>query len=231
MRMAAKGGCPMGATRTRSQSPTPDPKAKTGSPRRPPAERTGGTQMKRTLKRAVAAAGLCAGLSLYALGASATLKPGDTAPDFTAQASLGGKTYTYSLADALKKGPVVLYFYPAAFTKGCTIEAHEFAEAVDEYKKYGATVIGVSHDNIDTLTQFSVSECRSKFPVAADADTKVIGAYDAAMPMHNSMANRVSYVIAPDGKIIYEYTSLSPDKHVENTMRAVKEWAQTHKSP
>jgi peroxiredoxin Q/BCP len=145
------------------------------------------------------------------------------------QASLGGKTYTYSLADELKKGPVVVYFYPAAFTKGCTIEAHEFADAVDEYKKYGATVIGVSHDNIDTLTKFSVSECRSKFPVAADADSKVIGAYDAGMPMHNSMANRVSYVIAPDGKIIYEYTSLSPEKHVENTLKAVKDWAESHK--
>lgn len=171
------------------------------------------------------------GAALHSPLASATLKPGDTAPAFTAPASLGGQTYTYSLTDALKKGPVVLYFYPAAFTKGCTIEAHEFAEAVDEYKKYGATVIGVSHDNIDTLTKFSVSECRSKFPVAADADAKVIGQYDAGLPMHNSMANRVSYVIAPDGKIIYEYTSLSPDKHVENTLKAVKDWAATHKQP
>jgi thioredoxin-dependent peroxiredoxin len=201
-----------------------------GVGRAPPAARTGGTQMNRTLKQTLAAAGLAAALSLYALTAAATLKPGDPAPDFTAQASLGGKTYTYSLADALKKGPVVLYFYPAAFTKGCTIEAHEFADAVDEYKKYGATVIGVSHDNIDTLTKFSVSECRSKFPVAADANAKVIGAYDAGLPMHDSMANRVSYVIAPDGKIIYEYTSMSPDKHVENTMQAVKQWAATHKA-
>src|SRR5579872_7293634 len=146
--------------------------------------------------------------SLSLAPAAAALKVGAAAPDFTAPATLGGKEFTFALADALKKGPVVLYFYPAAFTKGCTIEAHEFAEAVDEYKKYGATVIGVSHDNIDTLTKFSVSECRSKFPVAADADSKVIGAYDAGLPMHSSMANRVSYVIAPDGKIIYEYTSL-----------------------
>ncbi|MGH8782327.1 peroxiredoxin [Paraburkholderia sp.] len=170
-----------------------------------------------------------AALCVYSVLASATLKPGEQAPDFTAQASLGGKTFTYALADALKKGPVVLYFYPAAFTKGCTIEAHDFAEAVDEYKQYGATVIGVSHDNIDTLTKFSVSECRSKFPVAADADSKVIDAYDAGLPMHAPMANRVSYVIAPDGKILYEYTSLSPDKHVENTLNAVKAWAATHK--
>src|SRR5215813_15450162 len=103
-----------------------------------------------------------------AVPAQAALKPGDAAPDFKAQASLGGNVFTFSLADQLKKGPVVLYFYPAAFTTGCTIEAHEFADAVDEYKKYGATVIGVSHDNIGTLTKFSVSECRSKFPVAAD---------------------------------------------------------------
>src|ERR1700758_1077058 len=164
---------------------------------------------RRFLSMALAAV-MSAGFAIYSLSASATLKPGDTAPDFTAQASLGGKTYTYSLADELKKGPVVLYFYPAAFTKGCTIEAHEFADAVDEYKKYGATVIGVSHDNIDTLPKFSVSECRSKFPVAADADSKVIGAYDAGMPMKRGMANRGWYVVAPDGKIIYEYTSLSP---------------------
>jgi peroxiredoxin Q/BCP len=185
--------------------------------------------MKRKLLPAVLAATVSVACAAWSLTAGATLKPGDTAPQFTAQASLGGKTYTYSLADQLKKGPVVLYFYPAAFTKGCTIEAHEFAEAVDEYSKYGATVIGVSHDNIDTLTKFSVSECRSKFPVAADAESKVIGAYDAGLPMHSSMANRVSYVIAPDGKIIYEYTSLSPEKHVENTLKAVKEWAATHK--
>ena len=186
--------------------------------------------MKRKFIPALLAVSMSVGLAMYSLTASATLKPGDDAPQFTTQASLGGKTYTYTLADELKKGPVVVYFYPAAFTKGCTIEAHEFADAVDEYKKYGATVIGVSHDNIDTLAKFSVSECRSKFPVAADADSKVIGAYDAGMPLHNSMANRVSYVIAPDGKIIYEYTSLSPEKHVENTLKAVKDWAEAHKS-
>ncbi|PLZ04390.1 peroxiredoxin [Burkholderia sp. WAC0059] len=182
--------------------------------------------MKRSRIAAVSAA--LAALSLHALTAQATLKPGQHAPDFTAEASLGGKTYRYSLADALRKGPVVLYFYPAAFTKGCTIEAHEFADAVDEYRKYGATVIGVSHDNIATLTKFSVSECRSKFPVAADESGRIIKSYDAAMPMHESLANRVSYVIAPDGTILYEYTSLSPDQHVANTLQAVKAWAAQH---
>jgi len=188
------------------------------------------TQMKMKHLPAAFAAVMALGFAMHSPFASATLKPGDTAPAFTTEASLGGKTYSYSLADELKKGPVVLYFYPAAFTKGCTIEAHEFADAVDEYRKYGATVIGVSHDNIDTLTKFSVSECRSKFPVAADADSKVIGAYDAGMPMHSGMANRVSYVIAPDGKIIYEYTSLSPEKHVENTLKALKDWTAAHKA-
>ncbi|RQZ86783.1 peroxiredoxin [Burkholderia cepacia] len=180
--------------------------------------------MKRKLLLGAAVAALVAG---HARMAQAELKPGAAAPDFTTQASLGGKTYTYALADALKQGPVVLYFYPAAFTKGCTIEAHAFADAVDRYKVYGATVIGVSADKIDTLTKFSVSECRSKFPVAADPDAKIIREYDAKLPAIDR-ANRVSYVISPEGKILYEYTSMSPDKHVENTLAAVKAWADAH---
>jgi thioredoxin-dependent peroxiredoxin len=182
----------------------------------------------KSITAAVALTSLAA--ALYPLAADATLKPGDAAPNFNAPASLGGNVYDYSLADALKKGPVVLYFYPAAFTKGCTIEAHEFAEAVDEYKKEGATVIGVSHDDIDTLKKFSVSECRSKFPVAADKDAKIIKSYDASLPMKSTTANRVSYVIAPDGKIIYEYTSLSPDQHVANTLQALRDWNAKHKT-
>ncbi|MCW5116758.1 peroxiredoxin [Burkholderia cenocepacia] len=179
------------------------------------------------MKRKLLLGAMAALMAGHALLAQAELKPGAAAPDFTTQASLGGKTYTYSLADALKQGPVVLYFYPAVFTKGCTIEAHAFADAVDRYKAYGATVIGVSADNIDTLTKFSVSECRSKFPVAADPDAKIIREYDAKLPALDR-ANRVSYVISPEGKILYEYTSLSPDKHVENTLAAVKAWADAH---
>src|ERR1700744_6372344 len=109
----------------------------------------------------------------------AALKPGAQAPPFTTSATLAGKPFTFSLADALKSGPVVLYFYPAAFTKGCTVEAHEFAEATEKFKSLGATVIGVSHDSIDTLNKFSVSECRSKFAVASDVDKKISKAYDA----------------------------------------------------
>ena len=160
--------------------------------------------------------------SVLGLPAQTALESGATAPMFTTQASLGGREFTFSLADALKDGPVVLYFYPKAFTAGCTVEAHEFAEAVDEFKSLGATVIGISNDDIKTLNKFSVSECQSKFPVGADAGGKIIKSYDAALLF--SYANRTSYVIAPDGKVIYSYTALAPDQHVANTMAAVKKW-------
>ena len=163
--------------------------------------------------------------SLLTASAFAALKPGDPAPDFKAEASIGGKVFTFSLADALRKGPVVLYFYPAAFTKGCTIEAHDFAEATDAYRALGATVIGVSHDDIETLNRFSVSECRSKFAVAADRDRSIMKSYDAVLAMMPKYADRVSYVIAPDGHILYAYTSLDPDKHVANTLDALRKWA------
>ena len=163
--------------------------------------------------------------------AEAALKPGDRAPDFTTPASLGGKVFTFSLGEALKKGPVVLYFYPAAFTTGCTIEAHDFAEATDAYRALGATVIGVSHDDIATLNRFSVSECRSKFAVAADGDQRIMKAYDAVLAIAPRYANRVSYVIAPDGRIVYEYTSLDPDRHVANTLAALRAWRAQQKKP
>lgn len=157
--------------------------------------------------------------------AAAALDNGASAPMFSTEASLGGNVFHYALADALKQGPVVVYFYPAAFTKGCTIEAHDFAAAIDQYKALGATVIGVSHDDIDTLKRFSVSECRSKFPVAADTDGSIMKSYDAVMPGRDDYANRTSYVIAPDGKVIYSYTDLNPAKHVANTLAAVKTWS------
>ena len=164
-------------------------------------------------------------LATGAMPVTAALKAGDLAPDFTAQASLGGKVFAFSLADALKKGPVVLYFYPAAFTEGCTIEAHDFADATDEYHKLGATVIGVSHDGIEKLNRFSVSECRSKFAVAADEDQHIMKAYDAVLKLAPKYANRTSYVIAPNGRILYEYTSLDPDRHVANTLAALRKWS------
>lgn len=170
---------------------------------------------------------LCAFVAAQSLAA---LPNGTKAPDFTTQASLAGKAFTFSLSEALKHGPVVLYFYPAAFTKGCTIEAHNFAEATDEFKALGATVIGVSHDDIETLHRFSVSECRNKFAVAADADKKIMKAYDAQLLLKPDWAKRTSYVIAPTGEIVYSYNSLNPDKHVANTMAAVKKWAGEHKA-
>lgn len=163
-------------------------------------------------------------LATLGLQANAALNVGDTAPDFTAEATLAGKAFTYSLHDSLKSGPVVLYFYPAAFTPGCTIEAHDFAEAVDKYKALGATVIGVSHDPIDTLKRFSVSECRSKFAVVADTDGHIMKAYDSVMFLAPSHASRTSYVIAPSGSILYVYSSLSPGKHVANTLDALQKW-------
>jgi peroxiredoxin Q/BCP len=167
--------------------------------------------------------------ALIAIPAYAALPDGAKAPDFSASASLAGKEFKFSLADALKKGPVVLYFYPAAFTSGCTVEAHEFAEATAKFKQLGATVIGVSHDPIEKLDRFSVSECRNKFAVASDADGGIMKAYDSVLPEQPEYANRTSYVIAPSGEIIYSYTAMNPDKHVENTMAAVKKWHDEHK--
>jgi len=168
---------------------------------------------------------------IFALGCAialapsyAALAPGAHAPDFTTEASLAGKPFSFSLAQALKNGPVVLYFYPAAFTPGCTVEAHDFAEATDKFKALGATVIGVSHDSIDTLNKFSVTECRNKFAVASDADQKITKEYDAVLKIKPEYADRTSYVIEPGGKIIYEYTALDPDKHVQNTLDAVEKW-------
>src|SRR5882724_147522 len=173
--------------------------------------------MKRSMTLALGCAVLAAAAS------HAALKTGAQAPDFTTQATLAGKPFKFSLADALKSGPVVLYFYPAAFTSGCTVEAHEFAEATEKFKALGATVIGVSHDSIDTLNKFSVSECRNKFAVASDADLKIAKAYDSQL-LFTSYSNRTSYVITQDSRILYAYSALSPDKQVQNTMAAVAKW-------
>jgi peroxiredoxin len=166
---------------------------------------------------------------LVAIPVFAALPDGTKAPPIDTKATLAGKEFNFSLADALKKGPVVLYFYPAAFTPGCTKEAHEFAEATPKFQELGATVIGVSHDDIEKLDRFSVSECRNKFAVASDADGSIMKAYDSVLPSHPEYANRTSYVIAPTGEIIYSYTAMNPDQHVDNTMAAVKKWQDEHK--
>ncbi|HEV2570033.1 peroxiredoxin [Sphingomonas sp.] len=165
------------------------------------------------------------GLSLLLVSGSAqaALARGAVAPDFTTQGALAGKPFPFSLKQALKKGPVVLYFFPAAFTPGCTIEAHEFAEATPEFNRLGATVVGVSADSIDKLQRFSVEECRNKFAVAT-ATPAMIKAYDVALQVRPGMTNRTSYVIAPNGKIVHAYTAMSPQGHVSGTMAAVKKW-------
>jgi peroxiredoxin len=142
-------------------------------------------------------------------------------------AALGGKMFRFSLSGALKHGPVVVYFYPKSFTRGCTIEAHEFAEAAASFTKAGASLIGVSADPIETQLQFSTQECRDKFPIAADPGLGVIRAFDslrAAGPNALSpMADRISYVISTDGKVGYVYSDRAPDKHVENTLGFIRQ--------
>ncbi len=160
------------------------------------------------------------------LPARAALDVGDTAPNFTVPAALGGKVFQYTLADALAKGPVVLYFFPAAFSDGCSLEAHLFAESIDKFKALGASVIGVSGDDIELISRFSTQVCQGKFPVAADEKKAVIKAFDTAMQTRPEYANRVSFVIAPDGKITYVYLSLNPDKHVERTLDALAQWTK-----
>lgn len=170
---------------------------------------------------------LLAMLALPLGAAQAAIAVGAKAPAFDTQASLAGKNFAFSLAKALKKGPVVLYFFPAAFTSGCTVEAHAFAEATDEFNKMGATVIGMAADPIDKLSKFSVEECRNKFAVGV-ATPGMIKGYDVALAMAPGRTNRTSYVIAPDGKVIFAYTAMSPAGHVTGTMDAVKAWKAAH---
>jgi peroxiredoxin Q/BCP len=175
---------------------------------------------------------LCAAVFAFAAGgAGAAVAVGQQAPDFAIDAALGGKPFKFVLADALARGPVVLYFFPKAFTSGCTIEAHAFAEATPRFNALGATVIGVSNDDPDTIKRFSVEACRSQFAVAADPDSKVIRAYDAKLVLMPGMADRISYVIDRSGRIAYSYSSLSPDGHVANTLKIVEELASGVKVP
>ena len=179
-------------------------------------------KMRIMVRAGVLAAGLATGLAAWA-----SLDVGDKAPDFTADAALAGKPFRFSLAAALAKGPVVLYFFPAAFSVDCSIEAHAFAEAVPRFEALGATVVGVSGDDTATLAKFSAQACQGKFPVASDSAMAVVRAYDSAMSTRPDYANRVSYVIAPGGAIVYQYTSLNPTRHVEKTLGALREWKES----
>lgn len=167
---------------------------------------------------------VCLALGTVGLGSRAALSVGASAPDFSAQAAQAGKAYTFHLAQALKQGPVVLFFYPKAFTSGCTAQAHLFASAVPRFKELGATVVGVSGDDLEMQKKFSVSECRGQFGVVADAGSKIIQAYDAGMWFKPSLADRITYVITPDGKVAHVYGALSPDEHVNEALSALRAW-------
>jgi peroxiredoxin len=175
---------------------------------------------------------LALGLAFAALSSAwAALDVGDRAPSFSIPAALGGKVFTFSLQESLAKGPVVLYFFPLAFSEGCSLEAHQFAEATAQFEALGASVVGVSTDDIDTLSKFSTQACQSKFPVASDQTKKVVTSYDAVWPSRPEWANRISYVIAPNGSVVYNYVSLNPERHVEKTLRALKDWALAKTKP
>ncbi len=179
--------------------------------------------------RTFAIAVLAAAMTFATAAATAALPVGAVAPDFSLQGALGGQPLTFSLKTALHKGPVVLYFFPAAFTPGCTIEAHKFAEATDEFNKLGATVIGVTAGNIDRVTDFSKVECRNKFAVVADPGARIAAQYQATLSMAGQqLSNRTSYVIAPDGRILLSYSDLNPEQHVAKTLAAVKAWQAKH---
>jgi peroxiredoxin len=168
----------------------------------------------------------------------AELPVGTVAPDFTVQSAMAGKVESFNLRAALRRGPVVLYFFPKAFTKGCTLETRAFAEAMGQFHAAHATVIGMSADDLPTLQRFSTEECRSKFPVAA-ATPAVVRAYDVAMrrealpaamqaQIPAGLTDRTSYVIAPDGRITFVHSDLDYRDHVRLTLAAVQALRSRH---
>ncbi|HUZ13774.1 MAG TPA: peroxiredoxin [Caulobacteraceae bacterium] len=180
------------------------------------------------LKHSIAAAAaLAMGVAAPALAA---LPVGAMAPEFSAAGYQGGKPLTFNMAQALKKGPVVLYFFPAAHTAGCNIEAHLFADAIDKFHAQGATVIGVTAGNIDQLAAFSkeTTHCAGKFPVAADPTLSIAKSYQATLAFGPKWSNRTSYVVAPDDRILLAYSDLKPDDHVARTLAAVTRWRAAH---
>jgi peroxiredoxin Q/BCP len=178
---------------------------------------------------------------LTSLPVWAGLKVGERAPDFSARGSLAGKEFNFSLKDALKKGPVVVYFYPSAYTQGCDLEAHTFAEQKDKFDAAGASIIGVSADSLERLHQFSADPnyCAGKFPVASDADHKIAGSYNLAVAarregmkdvrgveVDHDLIERVTYVIGKDGNVVAVFSSkddkLAPNEHVDKSLEIVQ---------
>lgn len=194
------------------------------------------------MKNRVLACLLVGGIGLPAVAA---LKVGDQAPEFTAPASLNGKAFTYSLKDALKKGPVVVYFYPSAFTNGCNIQAHTFAVNTDKFTAAGASIIGVSLDSIQRLNDFSADPnfCAGKFPTASDADGKIAKEYELkvkegapglkdtrGVEIGHAFAERTTFIVMPDGKIADTIGGLAPDQNVQQALQAVQHIAKEPKN-
>jgi peroxiredoxin Q/BCP len=183
------------------------------------------------MKRILAAVAV-ASAALLAAPAFAALNVGAAAPEFSAKGMTGGKEFTFTLSEALKKGPVVIYFFPAAYTAGCT----------DEFKANGATLIGLTagarladgtmagaSENLKRLAEFSAEHCRDKFPIAA-VDGKIIEAYNVKLPQRPDWSDRTSYVITPDSKIALSFSAMAPGDHITKTLDAVKAWKAAQKS-
>lgn len=177
-------------------------------------------------------------MTVAALPAVAALKQGDSAPRFTAQASLAGKAFTFSLEKALRKGPVVVYFYPSAYTGGCDIEAHTFAQDSRKFATAGATIIGVSLDSIQRLNDFSADPkyCAGKFPTASDSGGAISKSYDVGVQqgaaglkdvrgveIGHGFADRTTFVIARDGRIVSVISKVAPAEHVAKALEVVRQ--------
>lgn len=188
----------------------------------------------------------CLLATAVALPALAALKPGDQAPPFTTQASLAGKAFTFSLKDALAKGPVVVYFYPSAFTGGCNLQAHTFAVNKDKFTAAGASIIGVSLDSIQRLNDFSADPnyCAGKFPTASDADGKIAKSYELAVKegppglkdtrgveIGHAFAERTTFIVTPDGKIVDTIGGMAPDQNVQHALEAVQRLGKGTQKP
>ena len=179
--------------------------------------------MKRLASLAAAVVAVAGAGAFAASGfAHASLPQGATAPEFTAKGAMAGHDFDFDLQKQLKKGPVVLYFFPAAFTSGCTLEAHAFSDASDDFKKAGATIVGVTAGNVERVAEFSKVECRDKFAVLADPGAKIAGEYKSTLALKPGWSDRTSYVIGKDGKIAFVHSAMDPSKHVELTLAAVK---------
>ncbi|MEI6707257.1 MAG: redoxin domain-containing protein [Methylococcales bacterium] len=183
--------------------------------------------------------------SAITMPAVAALKAGDTAPEFQTQASLAGKAFSYSLKESLQKGAVVVYFYPSAYTGGCNIQAHTFAENIDKFTAAGATIIGVSLDSIERLNDFSADPayCAGKVAVASDADGAIAKSYDLVVKdpaegkkdsrgvdITHGFAERTTFIVTPDGKIVETVSGLKPAENVAKALETVQKLAADKQS-